>query len=497
MTNTRPHATFFGAFALMMVFANACYSDDALSRIDQFGGPAAQVNSRGIAMDSEKNIITVWSLAGTADFNPRNGTALRASDNGQVVVSKIDKAGKLKWAVQLGTPQFQTGSVTPYAMSTDASDNIFIVGQFSGTADFDPGANANLLTNAGDSSGGFIVKLNSAGQFVWAGHFASTSDAAITGITTGFDDKIVVCGRYYDSMDFNPTAALTTTLTSAGSGDAFVIQLLTDGNLGFSANIRDDASETCEGVVQDAQGNIYYTGTFTGFSQTGNVDFDPSGGSFVMGGTGFSSVYIVKVTKDRGFLWAKQFNSNGNSLGNPRIAVDKNGDVFVSGTFYETCDFDPGAGVFNLAPTSNSAAYLVKLSMAGEFIWVKAVSGNDLIPASLTTDKKGAVYLSCLFVALAKTGLATAFADSSKIPSYYQVYFEKRKPNGKRVWSGTIGDDRSITLSDGLVVDRKLKLYSAASFNKTIDIEPGESEVNRTAEGGRDGLLLKFNLPKD
>jgi hypothetical protein len=48
--------------------------------------------------------------------------------------------------------------------------------------------------------------------------------------------------------------------------------------------------------------------------------------------------------------------------------ADSNGDVYITGFFNSTADFDPGPGTFNL---SGTRIFVSKLSKDGIFMWVK------------------------------------------------------------------------------------------------------------------------------
>ena len=73
------------------------------------------------------------------------------------------------WAKQLGG----TASDVAYSVALDSSNNVYTVGLFQGTADFDPGPGTFNLTTAGYDDA-FVSKLDGAGNFVWARQLGGT-----------------------------------------------------------------------------------------------------------------------------------------------------------------------------------------------------------------------------------------------------------------------------------------------------------------------------------
>src|SRR4051812_33891116 len=69
--------------------------------------------------------------------------------------------------------------------------------------------------------------------------------------------------------------------------------------------------------------------------------------------------------------WAKSNGGLYNDAG-VDIAADQYGNVYTVGTFHDTVDFDPGAGVYNLISNgSSSSIYLCKLDSMGNFVWAR------------------------------------------------------------------------------------------------------------------------------
>ncbi|RYE23054.1 MAG: hypothetical protein EOP51_11680 [Sphingobacteriales bacterium] len=112
----------------------------------------------------------------------------------------------------------------------------------------------------------------------------------------------------------------------------------------------------------DGAGNSVSAGTF---GET--IDFDPGPAQFNLSSNGHFDVVILKLSPAGNFIWAKSLGSSFADMPSC-IKLDDNNNVYVSGSFGGTVDFDPGAGVFNMA-ASNGAAFILKLDANGNFLW--------------------------------------------------------------------------------------------------------------------------------
>ena len=82
----------------------------------------------------------------------------------------------------------------------------------------------------------------------------------------------------------------------------------------------------------------------------------------------------MNTVNTQNFTWAKQFGGPGNSSGTD-IITDAAGNVYTTGFFDGTADFDPGPGVLNLTQSGGPGAYISKLDANGNFIWAKQFAG--------------------------------------------------------------------------------------------------------------------------
>jgi len=405
------------------------------------------------------------------------------------LVSLAQEAPLLDWAKNIGATLYNGGN----GIATDASGNVYTTGNFFGTQDFDPGPGVFNMSVTGSDDGIFISKLNSIGDFVWAKSITNiynTADAIAVDnagniIITGFFDK-------GDVMDFDPGPG-TFNLTAVGY-DMFVLKLTANGDFLWVKHIKGAGTAAHafpESIALDASGNIYTTGYF----QT-TIDFDPGAGTFNLTAGEFRDIFISKLDTDGNFVWAKAMLGAG-TCGvcddKPRsIALDASGNVYTSGFLRGTADFDPGPGSFNLTPATGGGFFISKLDNNGDFIWAKTMGstasgvadvGDMALDASGNIFTTGGVYGTSDFDPGPGTFTLTSAGSSD-------IFICKLNATGDFVWAklfGVGGGDFASTID----TDGSGNVYTAGSFNGTVDFDPGAGTFNLS--GGSDYFLQKLD----
>src|SRR4030095_7043697 len=123
-------------------------------------------------------------------------------------------------------------------------------------------------------------------------------------------------------------------------------------------------------AVDQETGNVYTTGVFSG-----TVDFDPGTGTFNITSIGDNDIFILKSNTNGHFIWAKSVGGVINDAGFS-IAVDASGNIYVTGQFSRTVDFDPGKEMFTLTSAALVHIFILKLDNSGNFIWAKSMGGE-------------------------------------------------------------------------------------------------------------------------
>jgi hypothetical protein len=303
-----------------------------------------------------------------------------AAGSFDVFVQKLDPSGNFIWAMSLGSNLGDLGN----SSTVDSSGNVYTIGYFRLSADFDPGIGATYLTSVGLDDV-FVQKLDSSGNFLWAKSFGGGSNDNGSSITIDVSGNVYTTGSFRGTADFDPGAG-TANLTSAGQDDVFVQKLDVSGNFhwakSFGAGLRDKGNS----ITVDDSGNVYTTGFFEG-----TVDFDPGVGIDSHTSAGRFDFFVQKLDDSGNFLWAKSFGSGLFDEGTS-ITVDASGNVYTTGGFNGTVDFDPGAGTTNLTAV-NGDVFVQKLDPSGNFIWAKSFGEiSQDRGSSIAVDASGNVY---------------------------------------------------------------------------------------------------------
>jgi len=324
-----------------------------------------------IALDPSGNVLLTGYFTNTVDFDPGPGVSnINASTTtSNSYVLKLTNSGNYLWAKNTVTSSGASG----YGITSDASGNVYVTGQFNGSGDFDPGP-ANVNLNAAGGSDIFVQKFDASGNFVWAKGFGTTwTGNPDRGQAIAVDalGNVVVTGVFFGSGDFDPGSG-TFTMTSAGDGDAFVTKLDVSGNFvwakGFGGS--NGFSDQGESIYFDTAGNVYIAGSFGG-----TADLDPGPGTLNYTVNGDWNAFLSKLDVAGNLVWAKQIETKVAISS----ALDAAGNFYITGHWAGAIDFDPGPAVLNLPWVADYDVYVSKISNSGDLLWAKVIgsAGNE------------------------------------------------------------------------------------------------------------------------
>jgi hypothetical protein len=244
--------------------------DGSLDFAEDFGGFGAYGYT--LTLDPQGDILIAGGFNEmNADFDPGPGVALLSSDGapyGDMFVESFNPDGSFRWVDHVGGAE---GFVAPGAIATDAAGDLFITGNLSGTADFDPGSGTALLTGTTPllySTDVFAMELDPAGNYVWANVtsvLTTEGDLGNGGESIAVDSlgDVYIGGIFYGSVDFDPGPG-TDALTAAAGGSGFVEKLGTGGNFDWAETT--GSKGTADRVAVDGQNQVFVAGDVAGLT---------------------------------------------------------------------------------------------------------------------------------------------------------------------------------------------------------------------------------------
>jgi hypothetical protein len=326
-----------------------------------------------VAADPAGNVLMAGSFAGTTiDLDPSGAaTVLTGTSAGDVYVAKYSQAGALVWARQVRP----TGTGTdPFAsavdVATDAAGNVYVAGNFRGPVDFDPGAAAHVLTTAASTlvapafrQEQFALKLDAAGNFVWARQLAAAGGDAYTGgLAVDGAQNVIVSGS-------------AATGEGGGEGiDVLVTRLDPAGGIAWSRKSQvvgtrltvTVAPRSLPKAAVDSAGDVILAGTFHGRPVFGLGE--PA--QTRLAATGTDDIFAWKLSPGGSTLWAR--SEGGPSYDTTYdVTVDAADNIYLTGLLGAPADMDPRKGVDSILPAEFETAYVSKLSPAGDLVWAR------------------------------------------------------------------------------------------------------------------------------
>jgi hypothetical protein len=289
----------------------------------------------------------------------------------------LSHAQTFDWANPIAGSDYDDGKF----VQVHSSGDLICMGQFRGTVDFDPSVNVSNLTVPTFTTSIYISRYSADGNLIWAKSVSGTG-GVVEGQALTFDafGNIYITGRFASATDFDPGAG-TTTLTPGGLADIFLLKLNSDGNFMMAKNFPGTPANSSIGlsIVAGINSDIYITGKYSS-----TVDFDPGAGTSNQTATGLSDFFIMKTNTSGDLLWVKTIGGTNNDAGTD-LAIDASGNVYVSGFFEGSADFDPTAGTNTLVSNGWGDAFILKLNDFGDVIWVEIFGGDNGISSDNCT----------------------------------------------------------------------------------------------------------------
>lgn len=337
-------------------------------------GAEGQDYAVGLAVDADGNVYLTGMFTGTANFG---GADLTSQDgSADIFLASFTAAGAHRWSKRLGGSGEDSGEY----LAVDAAGNVYLTGEFSGTADFGGGA----VTSQGLDA--FVASFTGAGGYRWSRTLGGPASDSGAGVAIDGSGNVYWVGSFRQSASIGPAL-----LTSQGMSDTFVVSLAPSGAYRWSKTYGGVGEDYGSAIAVDPGGNVSATGRF--FE---SVDF----GGGVLTARGQDDVYIVSTTAAGTHRWQRSVGGLGEDAPFDLVA-DGSGNLYLTGRFQESVDFGSGSVQSN----GGSDIFLASYGSDGSPRWSRGIGGtaNDA-GRRLAVDGAGNVFMAGLYDGTADPG---------------------------------------------------------------------------------------------
>lgn len=217
------------------------------------------------------------------------------------------------------------------------------------------------------------------------------------------------------------------------------------------------------GITIDDYGNIYTTG---GFTDTADFDPDSSIYNLIAHGDGSYDIFISKWDSIGNLIWAKSMGGKKRDQA-LSLALDKQGNLYITGYFRDTADFDPGPGVFNLISAGGEDIFICKLDSSGNLVWAKSMGGTDGYyerGVSITIDNKNTVCLTGTFGGTCDFDPGNGVFNLTEISGGGDAFICKLDSSGNFLWVTQLGGAKQEG-GNSITVDADNNIYATGRWD--------------------------------
>jgi hypothetical protein len=274
-------------------------------------------------------------------------------------------------------------------------------------------------------------------------------------------------GNVYVTGSFQGTATFgTTTLTSTGAYDLFVVKYTTNGEVLWAKKAGGGGDDVAYGIALDGTGNVYVTGYFAGAATFGDA---------TLSAAGIADAFIAKYTNDGEIQWVR--SAIGTSEGHA-VAVDGSGNIYVTGTFLGTTTF----GTIPLSSSLNDV-FIVKYNSEGEVQWAKKAGGATSSGRGIAVGASGQVLITGIFSGMATFGTLTLTSSGEA-----DVFVAQYSANGEVQWAQKAGGGQE-DVGESISVDGSGNVYVTGFFKNAAAFGP----LTLMSTGDIDAFITKYS----
>lgn len=359
-------------------------------------------------------------------MNHRKGTARRSSHSVEVL--------EPRQLFAIAFPVYLLGSqdgVAPVASAADARGNVFLLGELSGVADFNPSSRKQHIIDGGDDSY-VLAKYDPSGKLLFAFSLGEdvTANTDLQSLAVDGGGNVYVGGALLGEIDADPGRKVRTRTPETGA-DLLLLRFNNDGAFLAAGTQAVNASDvvTADQLKIDKNGNAFVAGTYgddaaaflAKFGKSGaaawwtngvdsndvTLGLDRNQAPALVARTGTTgSIAITRYTGTGRYVSRQVLTENaaqGGTIEPVSLDFDKGNFPIIAGNLTGYADFNPtqNAAIRGpvLANEPFSNIFLARYTSAGALSYAQVIGGHavDKTAGAVVDPISGNVYLAGSF----------------------------------------------------------------------------------------------------
>lgn len=341
----------------------------------------------GLCVDPFGNVYitgTCWGGLNWGSLSLYNST----SYTDQIFVIKLDGNGNEIWMKNAGVDEtgFWYSDDHGLDLASDSQGNIFVTGFISNNDNVPNDAHFDLITipmQPSDSLA-FVAKLSNNGTWQWVETFDGIYLHRDNAVAVDNEDNVYVTGGFAETSTFG-----STTLTSFGEQDIYVVKYDNNGNFQFVVQVGGPLTDRGDDITYGNDEHLYITGEFRDEVLFGSDDLNN------YGSPDDKDIFVAKMTKAGEWIWATKAGSAKGGDRGTGICANDQGNIFVSGQYKGQASF----GDINVdAEEGEIEIFVAAIDTLGKWRWVLEGGGPfDDRATSVAVDMNCNVYTTGYF----------------------------------------------------------------------------------------------------
>jgi hypothetical protein len=315
------------------------------------GGTLSAVESTFLKFDGQQNLYCTGGYKGVADIDPGPGVTSLTLTSSNAFLVKLDLSLNLTSYAVFRSPGYSRIDDLENDNAGNATVELFI--SSTGTVDLDPGA-AVYAFNCNGLGNKVIVKVSPAMNLISTIHGASATSWGGSVLEKNLEidknNEVFLRVSATGTVVLSPSSGATTINAGSNYGLYILHFTSTGGFVNYDTLVNGGPAFELENDT------LVFGGEFTG-----TLDFDPSPSSATATSSGASDAFIYALDKSFQLQWLRTFGGPARDY-IFNLAYSVSGELYASGGFSTTCDFDPATSSNTITSLGGLDPFISKFS---------------------------------------------------------------------------------------------------------------------------------------